>query len=160
MESPAERFIGHTTVIDPANAVLQDLLAIWQTARQGRSMPSRQDLTPQLLRQHLGWLHMLDVIDEPLNFRFRLYGSRIADVLGHDATGKLLSEAFHGDFFDAVLPAFQDLVHDKRPLMLKSTGGGANKEFLPVTSLMLPLSDDDDRVDVVLVRHQIAGFES
>lgn len=158
-QSPGNRFISHTANLDAADPILLDVLALWQSVRNGRSMPARQDMTPQLLRRHLGWVHIFDVVQEPLDFRFRLYGSRIAEVLGVDATGKLLTEAFSGPFLNSLFPAFEALVREKRPLLLQSSGAGADKEFLPITSMMLPLSDDDERVDAILLRHLVGGLD-
>ena len=118
-------------------------------------MPARWDLSPETIRRHLGWVHLLDVSSEPLDFRFRLYGSKIAEVLGHDATGKTLSEAFSEPFLSEVRGAFEYTVESAAPLLLFSSGAGADKDFLTVTSLLLPLSDIDDTVDVILVRHVI-----
>lgn len=158
-QGPGNRFINHSANLDGADPILLDVLALWRSVGHGRSMPARQDMTPQLLRRHLGWIHIFDVIQEPLDFRFRLYGSRIAEALGVDATGKLLTEAFSGPFLKSLFPAFEALVREKRPLLLRSSGAGANKEFLPITSLMLPLSNDDERVDAILLRHLFGALD-
>lgn len=159
MQEPSSTVIGYTSELDAADPVLRDVLEVWHAVRQGRRMARRQDMSPQLLRRHLGWIHLFDVICDPLDFRFRLYGSRIADILGHDATGQLLTETYRGSFLASLFSAFEALVTLRLPLLLNSSGAGANKDFLPIVSLMLPLSEDGEGVDGILVRHRIAGID-
>ena len=141
--------------------LLNELLEPWHALRDGRTMPVREDMTPERLKSHLGWIHLLAVSHEPLEFHFRLYGSKIADVLGHDASGKSLTETFSGDFRGALRDAFVSVVNRKEPLVLKSTGAGAGKEHLDIISLLLPLADKAkgaDKVDVILIRHVIGDY--
>ncbi len=144
-----------STEIVTRNADLLDMFELWSARRGDRPMPLRADMTPEAMKRHLGWLHLIDVSYDPLDFRFRLYGSSIAELLGKDSTGKTFSEAFPEPFLSQVRPAFEYSVKNVAPLLLSSTGAGANKDFIAVTSLLLPLSDNGDVVDVILVRHTI-----
>ena len=115
--------------------------------------PAREDLSPELLRPHLGWVHLLDVLDDPRDFRFRLYGSHIAQMLNHDVTGLLLSQAFAGDFLAGLHGAFDRCATSRQPWLLETTGAGAGKDHMDIHSLLLPLSPDDDKVTMIMVRH-------
>ncbi len=134
---------------------LQDLLDIWESMRGARRMPARSDFKPELLQRHLGWVHLLDVTYEPLSFRFRLYGSNISAATGRDATGQELNEAFSGKFLNELQQVLERTVSETQPLRVESSFAGVNKEFIPITSLFLPLSDEGEQVDMVMIRHVI-----
>ncbi|MHA1599845.1 MAG: PAS domain-containing protein, partial [Alphaproteobacteria bacterium] len=61
-----------------SNDRLRRLLEYWRGKRGRRAMPSRTDIDPLELEEHLGRLHLLDVIGPNL-FRFRLYGSTVTN---------------------------------------------------------------------------------
>ena len=44
------------------------------------------------IRQALGYVMVMDVEDEAWDYRYRVYGTLIAERSGFDATGKLISE--------------------------------------------------------------------
>jgi len=141
------------TSLMPDDVELQDLLALWERQRGDRPLPSRADFTPEILRRHLGWLHLLDVRDGQPRFRFRLYGSEIAEVTGRDVTGRNFEDAFSGQFREALIRALEQTVRERRPLRVASTAAGANKDYIPITSLFLPLSEDGETVNMILIRH-------
>ncbi|MBL8807559.1 MAG: hypothetical protein JNN22_12000 [Rhodospirillales bacterium] len=47
---------------------------------------------PVLLRPALGYINLLEPVDGGQNFRFRLYGSCLAEVTDEDLTGRLLTD--------------------------------------------------------------------
>src|SRR5258706_10564796 len=71
---------------------LKRLFAYWCAARQGRLMPSRRALDPLDFWYVLGPVMLIDVLREPLRFRFRLHGTEITQRVHYDLTGKLLDE--------------------------------------------------------------------
>src|SRR5947207_671126 len=83
MEDPACR---------PTSDVTQNGLAYWLRIRGGRLMPSRADLDPVAIPDLLPCVMLIDVLREPLDFRFRLLGSKHDRRLGDNYRGRLLSE--------------------------------------------------------------------
>ena len=73
-------------------AQLQFLLAYWRGLQDeaGRVAVDRIDALE--MRPALGYVMLLDVIDGGADFRYRLYGSVIAQHSNFDMTGRLLSE--------------------------------------------------------------------
>src|SRR3546814_12771432 len=61
---------------------------------------------------------LLDILDGGADFRYRLYGSRIAERTGFDWTGRRLSEmstnAFTGTFYAAV---YRAVMRRRAPIM-------------------------------------------
>ena len=60
--------------------IVQEALAYWESKRSGRRMPARRDFDPVFeVPRLLPWIVLVDVLHEPLDFRFRLIGSGIVD---------------------------------------------------------------------------------
>lgn len=58
----------------------------------GGPLPSRADIDPVGLRFAMGCMILINVLREPLRFRYRLTGTLLARFLKRDLTGKLLDE--------------------------------------------------------------------
>jgi hypothetical protein len=75
---------------------LQDALTYWENKRAGRRMPARRDLDPVFeIPTLLRWIILVDVLRDPLDFRYRLIGSGVVDRSRRNYTGKLFSELAH-----------------------------------------------------------------
>src|SRR5215469_17698305 len=71
---------------------LQRLYDYWDSRRGGRRYPARSDLDPVEFGFALGNVTLIDVLYEPLRFRFRLMGGLQAQRVGQDMTGKMVDE--------------------------------------------------------------------
>ena len=60
----------------------------WESKRAGRAMPSRSDISPAQLKNHLGWVMILDVLPGERDFRYRLIGTLVTQYFSGDATGQ------------------------------------------------------------------------
>ena len=75
---------------------LEDALTYWESKRAGRRMPARRDLDPVLeIPNLLRWIILVDVLRDPLDFRYRVIGSGVVDRSRQNYTGKLFSELSH-----------------------------------------------------------------
>src|SRR3546814_2121557 len=77
---------------DLASGPALDLARLWQAKRPGRAVTARRDLDPGDLQPWFGDLLIADVLDAPRDFRFRLFGTNIANAVGRDLTGRRLSD--------------------------------------------------------------------
>ena len=128
------------------------LRAYWEQKRGNRAMPSRADISPAHLKEHLGWIMILDVLPE-WEFRYRVIGTLVTEYFGSENTGKTASEAFasHGkEVAGAVNYVFYKCARNK---VVMRTAGSANwllegmEEF---EAIYLPLSDDGETVTHIL----------
>lgn len=71
---------------------LQFLLKHWRGMAGECSVPSVSALDPLDLRPVLGNVILIDVVDDGGDFRYRLYGTKIAHVSSADKTGCRMSE--------------------------------------------------------------------
>lgn len=134
--------------------LLAGLLAYWQEKRGGRLMPSRADIDPAdvALRGHVGFIVLTDVVGRPPRFRYRLIGSRITAEVGRDSTGKWLDELYAPDDYEYMIVAYRWVVENRAPIRITGDLRHADRDWLDMESLDLPLSSDAETVDVILTR--------
>src|SRR3546814_3020791 len=66
---------------------LPGLLALWRGLAAGRRIPTRGSLDLEQLKPWLGHLLLLDALGDG-RFRYRVYGSAVAALYGHDLQGR------------------------------------------------------------------------
>jgi len=62
--------------------------AYWQSLPRSNGIPEVLQVEPERLRAALGYIMLVDVGEDAGDFRYTLYGSKIAAVSGFDLTGK------------------------------------------------------------------------
>ena len=128
---------------------LEDLLSIWNALCRGRPMPARADLNPFDLKAHLGDLFLVDVVQDPLRFRYRLVGTRITHAVQRDVTGKYFDEIYAGKLLEAWTSAHAWVATQRAPLRLFSRTGDPYTRIYAYEGLLLPLSADGETVNMV-----------
>ncbi|MDR3498038.1 MAG: PAS domain-containing protein [Parvibaculum sp.] len=76
----------------PAQPDVAALAAYWERKRGTRRMPDRQDIVPAEIVRLLPYLHISEVLDGGGDFRFRIFGTALVNLIGAELTGKRLSE--------------------------------------------------------------------
>ncbi len=121
------------------------LRAWWDEKRGARAMPSRADISPAQLKDHLGWVMILDVLPGGRDFRYRLIGTLVTQYFSSDSTGRTVMEAFEPSgeaVAKSINSVFRKVTRDK---CIMRTAGDANwlaegmEEF---EAIYLPLSDN------------------
>jgi len=91
------RLSGVSSEVDPQHLehpVLSFLKDYWDQKRAGRAMPSRADIHPAEMKEHLGWIILVDVFPDFSDFRYRTIGSRVTQYFLQVSTGRTIKEAF------------------------------------------------------------------
>src|SRR6266404_3792675 len=78
---------GHLT-----SPILSEAHAFWRSKLAGRSMPSRKDIDPTEIPQLLRYVMLIDVLADPLDFKYRLIGTAVCSLLHRDYTWSRFSE--------------------------------------------------------------------
>lgn len=84
-----------------AHPRLRQLLAFWDGQRGGAAMPAQSCIDPLALRSWLGNLILVEVAPAG-EYRYRVYGTGLAEYFGRDLTGKTTA---------VLRPAVRELVH-------------------------------------------------
>lgn len=130
---------------------LQDLFAYWQSRRNGRSMPSRADIDPLDIPRLLPFVVLVDVLENPRDYRYRLVGTDVAQSTGLDFTGTLLSESTPAKVFDRIFADYDHVVDERRPVYSEDRVAWQQRDYLRYKRIALPLSDDGEQVNMLLL---------
>lgn len=123
----------------------------WQAKRGARAMPARVDVDPGELRSELPYLMLTDVVDGGRRFRYRLFGTAVADAFGMDPTGRFVDEVMSDPKYRAfIIGLYRDIVTKKRPICSTTRYGSHRDVEMWTQRLMMPLSSDGMTVDMVL----------
>ncbi len=132
------------------------LYQYWQRKLRGRRMPARSDIDPLDLKSVLPQLILLDVQPSPLDFRYRVAGTRTYDIFGFDLTGRTVRELAPPAVSEGIWTSLAALVRDGTPQHVQLEFTTADGYARSYRVLRLPLGDDGNTVDRVLVG---TGFE-
>ncbi len=113
-------------------------------------MPARQDIEPLDLKSHLGRLHFIDVEYDPFRLRYRLIGTTTTEKLNRDMTGRYFDEIYPPHILSDALAAYHWLTENRKPLRQFGNALYADKSIYEFELINLPLSDDGERVNMVL----------
>lgn len=144
------------TEVDPKrldHPVLAAVKAYWDEKRGQRLMPSRAEIDPIELKDHLGWILLLDVLDDYRDFRFRLIGTKVTRYFFTDTTGKTVREAFAHfgpTAINGVLAVYRKTARDCIPMRAYGDAGWLGQAFYDFDALYLPLSDDGVTANKIL----------
>ena len=136
--------------LDFRHRALVDLLAIWRRFALQGSVPRRVDLSPRVLRAHLGDVAIYERSEEGRErYRLRVMGMRLSTVLG-DLNGRYLDEAVPKKFLKRWHAAPNAVLEAGAPLRFMSRAEIADKPFITGEYLMAPLLGDGGEMDTVL----------
>ena len=122
----------------------------WIQRAGGRSMPGRRDIHPGDIPRLLPQLSLIDVERDPRRYRVRLAGTRLYDVYGRDITGAYVDELESGGNVGYWTAAYRRVAEGARPAQGIVRSPLAGKDHLVQFWLRLPLSEDGERVTMIL----------
>jgi hypothetical protein len=129
-------------------------LAYWKALRGARSMPSRSDLTPADMLSFLPNVILVDVLSDPLDFKYRLVGTKVTLKMLHtDNTGKTMRELeFKGQGPESkIFSNCAKVIETQYPLAGKTPYVGKNSKFKATEDIIMPLSEDGNIVNMLFV---------
>ena len=129
------------------------LRAYWEQKRGVRAMPSRADISPAQLKEHLGWVMILEVLPGARDFRYRLIGTLVTQYFSADGTGRTVMEAFapNGEAVaKGVNAVFRKVARDKVVMRTAGNAGWLSEGMEEFEAIYLPLSDDGESVTHIL----------
>ena len=128
----------------------------WDSLRGGRTMPARREIDPLTApRGFLPNIMLIDILYEAQRYRYRLIGSNIVTATGENRTGRFFDEVGFFQSYPTVFPQYEAVVKTGRPLCsLEPFTNFISGSDYRADRLILPLSDDGQRVDTLLVLFQ------
>lgn len=133
-------------ILDCAEPPLLHALDYWQTLRGDRELPLASDLTPFGLRPALGYILLIDVEDDGWDGRFRLYGTKVAEMYGEDMTGRRVSDIDGGKYSTQLFRALYRAVTVRRQPVFSHHRPPEHVSVTAWKRLILPLAGTDGQV--------------
>jgi hypothetical protein len=126
------------------------VLAYWESKRRGRVMPGRDDIDPTELVKYLPYISIIDVVEDPRRFVYRLVGTMEVEVRGFDPTGKAVADGFFAASAEAAVANYQRVCDSRAPFYEQDAFQAVDR-WINEANLFLPLSDDGETVSKILV---------
>lgn len=121
-------------------------------------MPARQDFDVLELRPWLPGIILIDVYWNPYRCVYRLVGTRVVGIKGIDPTGLCVSAGAHGPTLDETLEDYRIVTHDQT-LVYDWDDTAVAAQFMRYSEvLMLPLSNDDRVVNMLIAYLEVADL--
>ncbi|MFC4347036.1 PAS domain-containing protein [Kordiimonas lipolytica] len=114
---------------------------LWREKKGDREFPLKSDLHPSLMARYLPYIYIVDILDGGKDYRIRLLGSSVADMLGKDYTGTLLSETpeeldWRGEIYGLCMKR-------RAPVFYLFELAPFGRETVVTENALFPLSDGD-----------------
>jgi hypothetical protein len=123
----------------------------WRRKAGKRSMPSRADIDPSEIKPFLSSIILVDVVPDARRFVYRLTGTSEVAERGYDPTGKTVAESHYGGSAEETLSYYQYPVDHRAPYCWRDPFPGPDGRIETEDIIYLPLSEDDDTVNMILV---------
>jgi hypothetical protein len=137
-----------------ATPQLRSLMELWASKRHSEALPCRSDFSDDDLRPWFGNLLVVDVVEGPHKFRFRLMGTSLVDAASRELTGKFFDEADISGYEPDVLDDYADVVRTRMPICkmrrYNPTPGTFMDHWRVYERLLLPLASDGKAIDRIL----------
>jgi hypothetical protein len=128
---------------------LRRLYQYWVEKASGRICPARRDIDPLEFDYLLGDIALIEVLLDPLRFRYRVMGTRIVQRVACDMTGKLVSEIPTPQLRQATQQNYELVTKERKAVLQRGTRVFDGRTFR-YEILRLPLSDDGEAINMIL----------
>jgi len=115
-------------------------------------LPGRGDIDPQEMVTFLPYVILLDVErrGDRHRFRYRLVGTEVVALFGHDPTGRFLDEATLPERYPQVHGRLLSVAETKRPHYAILPVPLPNRDSVYAEILTVPMASDGKTVDLLL----------
>jgi hypothetical protein len=134
------------TISDPG---LLQLISYWEKQRGSAFAPPRRGIDPLDFVPVLGDVAIIEVLRDPLRFRYRLHGSKLATRTHADLTGHLIDDIEDPIFREDLREMLTEICETRSPW----SGCGSRNEAHGsgrFEAAALPLSEDGETVTMML----------
>jgi hypothetical protein len=120
---------------------LHFLMGYWNGLAGARAMPEAREIDALEMRPALGYVSLLEVIEDGRDFRYRVFGSAIAAVVGFDMTGRPASALkARAEVAEFALAIYRAVLARGEPLLAEH-GPPSTISSVAWHSLVLPLAN-------------------
>jgi hypothetical protein len=128
---------------------MRRLAAYWLWKRVDGRLPRRADIRPEEITPDLPFIYLVDVLRDPLAFRYRLVGTRVSAWSMRDYTGASVTPAEYGPNWKIIFDAYCDIVEQRLPRATELFAPWLRREFQYYERFLAPLSEDGETVTMI-----------
>ena len=127
------------------------VLAYWDDRRGGRLAPAWDDinlieLPPALIPR----MCVIDVVPEPLEFRYRFWGTQITGMHHYDLTGRSVRNLTPAAYADAIFQQYAAVMEERAPRAFITEVPLDDGRVTFYATIRLPLSSDGTTIDKLM----------
>jgi hypothetical protein len=148
-------------VLERANfkfPVIWEVYDYWLSKVSDGHLVKRTDIKPKDLCDCLPYLLLVDVIQNPVSFRFRLVGTRLVQWARTDHTGLILRDGEYGSDWQGAFADFCKVAHTHQPLHGEEQAPWMSKKFYRFERIITPLSTDGRNVDMLFCAFHLLEY--
>jgi hypothetical protein len=131
--------------------VLDEGFAYWDRIRGERRMPRFADIDAVDIPKLLPHVIVLDVESDPLDFRYRLIGEHVGKFVRKGLKGRSFREFDEKKPGNTIFDTLAAVVYGRLPRFGRAAYAGENPKMQRFQEILLPLSDDGESVNRILV---------
>ena len=131
--------------------LIQQGYEYWARPGWPHVLPQRRDVKPFEIPELIRNMVLIDVLDNPRDFRYRLMGTAVTAHLEEDRTGQKMSEIPFQASPSRIWDTCQKVATEGCPILSDVPYVGPHSEFMTAQDLVLPLFDDNDKVRTLLI---------
>lgn len=134
--------------LSDSSHMTRELIDRWNSIKFEGKVPLKSSMQPWDFKKHLGNICILDVVEKPLNFIYRLSGTFIDAVSEESLIGESILKAAPEAYAKVAYMDFRDSHSRAEPVLwLVEIRNGPDSQY---TRLILPLSNNGDSVDYLM----------
>ncbi len=118
--------------------------------RGERALPARGAFPFETLRIWLGHIALVDVLREPAQFKFRLFGTRLVELAGRDLTGQTFDKCIPADRLAAAVEPYLECLARCGPVVRAVRYAAPGGAPFMLEQLLLPCASDQGAIDVIV----------
>src|ERR1700761_4174361 len=143
----------------PVSAVRahEEMLAYWASRPAGGRPPGGAPIHPQHIKRHLPTVSLIDVIDDPRDYRLRLAGTGLYGVYGQEITGRTLEDVYAGPAAAYWRGELDKICDSRRPGVGVHSLAWRGAAHLSILWLRMPLASNGRDVDMILGYDVVIG---
>jgi hypothetical protein len=131
---------------------VREMYEHWVALRGDRILPHRDDLDPARITRYLPGIMLVDVLwGPPLDFVYRLVGTREVESRGADPTGQRVADAYFAANVEDALDNYRYVATERAVLYDCEQVSRPGNRYIGDESVFLPFTRDGERVGQILV---------
>ena len=145
-EFSPEQQTNFLEVLSTRSSVIRDGFAYWDSLRQGEDTPRRKEFNPFDVPPLMPHMILIEVQQEPRDFRYRVIGSVVLDHVAKNLTDFWMSEIEHQKAPSRIWTSCNHVTETCYPILSRIPYVGPDADFIYSEDVILPLLNDEREV--------------